>query len=244
VETPPGSSDTPPLRLEPRQRWRLTFSRVAADGEAAAGRDYTAAWERALWSSGLPVATNDAGRPRFSLGAPLPVRTAGLAELADLLLTMRIPGWRLRERLEPVLPPGHVLVDVEDIWLGAPPLTGRVAAADYAVRLAAGTEGRSVAAAAERVLAADRLIRERSKGGAVKSYDLRPLVVSILVDATAAAPAGSAGRTLRIRTRIHPELGSGRPEEVLAALAAELGEPIEALETVRERLLLLEDLDD
>jgi hypothetical protein len=48
---------------------------------------------------------------------------------------------------------------------------------------------------------------------------------------------------VRLRTRIHPELGSGRPEEALAALEDELGLPLEGVATVRERLVLAEDLE-
>jgi len=48
---------------------------------------------------------------------------------------------------------------------------------------------------------------------------------------------------VRTRTRFHPELGTGRPEEVLAALADAAGRPLEAATIVRERLLLIDDLD-
>ena len=47
---------------------------------------------------------------------------------------------------------------------------------------------------------------------------------------------------VRLRTRIHPELGSGRPDEVIAALADDLGLPLEPLETIREGLVLGDDL--
>ena len=226
----------PPPLPEARQRWRLTFSRLAAgEGETPAGRDYTALWEAALGESGLPVAMTDAGRFRFAVGAPLPARTAGRAELADLWLTERAPAWRVREGLERVLPAEHTLVALEDVWPGAPALAGRVAAAEYRVTLRGSVDADSTAAAAGRLLAADRLPRERVKGGGVKTYDLRPLLVSI----EAAVEAGRL--VVRVRTRTHPELGSGRPEEVIAALSDELDKPLEAVETVRERLILLDD---
>jgi radical SAM-linked protein len=243
MPTEPGLAvpDQPvPMASEPRQRWRLTFARVeAADGETPSGRDYITLWEAALAESKLPVATTDAGRCRFAIGAPLPARTAGRAELADLLLTERVPAWRVREAIERVLPPGHELAAVEDIWLGAPALAGRVAAADYRVMLRGPVDGRAITAAADRLLAADRLVRERAKGSGVKSYDLRPLLISLDVGAT----AGDGSVDVRIRTRIHPELGSGRPEEVVAAIAEQLGEPLEPIRTIRERLVLVDDLD-
>jgi radical SAM-linked protein len=238
----PAPAPVPAAPVEPRQRWRLTFGRTAAaDGEVLAGRDYTALWDKALVESGLPLATTDAGRCRFALGAPLPARTAGRAELADLWLTERVATWRVREGLDRVLPPGHELVDLESIWLGAPALAGRVAAADYVVRLGGGIDRTAIVAAVERLMAADRIVRERAKGGGVKSYDLRALLISIEIGDAADAEGG--GHTVvRLRSRIHPELGSGRPDEVIAALADELDKPLEPVATIRERLVLVDEI--
>jgi hypothetical protein len=122
--------------------------------------------------------------------------------------------------------------------MGAPALAGRVAAADYRITLADGLDTESIEAAARRLLDAATLPRERAKGGAVKVYDLRPQVISMRIDG-----GRGNGVVVRLRTRIHPELGSGRPEEVLAALADELSVPLVALETVRERLVLAEELN-
>ena len=187
----------------------------------------------------LPVATTDAGRCRFALGAPLPARAAGRAELADFLLTERVPAWQVREAIERVIPPGHELVALEDVWLGAPALAGRVAAADYRVVLDGQVDGRALAVAARALLSAGQLPRERAKGGGVKTYDLRPLLISIEV----IVGQDDSPVDVRFRTRIHPELGSGRPDEVIAALAEQLGAPIEPAETVRERLVLSDDLE-
>jgi hypothetical protein len=246
TELPAAPAEAAPAPLEVRQRWRLTFSRVpAAEGEIPTGRDYIALWEAALADCGLPVAMTDAGRFKFALAAPLPARTSGRAELADLWLTERVPAWRVREGLEGVLPAGHALVALEDVWPGAPALAGRVAAADYRVSLRGALDKGAIAAAADRLLAAERLDRERAKGGGVKSYDLRPLLISIAtaVEADETDAAGDERVVVRVRTRIHPELGSGRPEEVVAALADALGAPLEATETIRERLVLSDDLE-
>jgi len=225
----------------------VTFCRDLLPGEhGLVGRDYAAAWEDALGRSSLPIAETAAGRLRFSLAAPLPASSAGEAELAELWLTARLPAWRLREALTPPLPAGHRITDLEDVWIGAPALAGRVAAADYRVALAGEPDEREVAAAARRVIAARSLPRSRAKGGAVKSYDLRPLLISIRIGGGGEGDnvKGPAQRVLaRLRTRIHPELGSGRPEEVLAALSDELGIVLEATETVRERLVLADELE-
>ena len=123
------------------------------------------------------------------------------------------------------------------MWLGGPALSGQIAAADYEVDVVADAAGRDVVAAAvARLLARDRLPRERQKGGTVRTYDLRPLIAGL--DVGGEPPA----IVLRMRTRIHPELGTGRPDEVVAALMEDLGAPIVIRAISRRRLLLAEDL--
>ena len=255
METPAGVEGAPEANLtahraaplDARQRWRLTFCReLSAGDQGLVGRDYAAAWEEALGRSGLPIAETAAGRLRFSLGAPLPASVTGEAELAELWLTERCPAWQVRETLTPRLPGGHRITDLEDLWLAAPALAGRVAAADYRVTLAHAPDGPAVSAACGRLLDSRSLPRTRVKGGVAKEYDLRPLLISLTV-ADPGAGVGTDSRVesvvVRMRTRVHPELGSGRPEEVLAALADELGLPLQAAQTTRERLLLTDELD-
>ena len=234
VESTAGPS---PAGREPRQRWRLTFAREAGTAEPPViGRAYALLWEAALVASGLPVVIAESGRPRFALAAQLPAGAAGRAELADTWLTERLPAWRVREALEPVMLPDHELVRCEDTWLGAPALPGRVAAADYLAELREPLDRVAAADAADILLAAASLPRTRMKGGTVKSYDLRPLLLGIDV------LASSSGGRVRVRTRLHPELGAGRPDEVIAALAEEIGTTLTPASTARERLLLLDDL--
>jgi radical SAM-linked protein len=237
-EPVPDTTVSPPLALDPRQRWRVTFGRAASIGdEIPSGRDYIGRWEEALLSSGLPLLLLASGRPRIALGAPLPTGCAAEAELLELWLTELRPAWAVREGIEPGLPPGHRLAVLESIWLGAPALSGQIAAADYEVRLDGDVGAAELQAAADRILATRTLPRDRLKGGVVKTYDLRPLIVG-LQGLEAGAPA------VRMRTRIHPELGTGRPDEVVAALADALGRPLQISSTIRRRLLLVDELRD
>ncbi len=206
-------------------------------------------WLETLVASGLPVAGLEAGgtgRARIAFGAPLPAGMGGAAELADLYLLERRVTWQVREALEPLLPPGHRWVGAEDVWLGAPPLAGRVAAADWRVELepVAPSDVERVRAAGRALLAATELPRTRTKGGQDKRYDLRPLVADLAVEDDQARSDAGAGAALAVcfRTRIHPELGSGRPEEVVAALVDLASVALETLGIVRTRLVLAEDL--
>jgi hypothetical protein len=157
------ASPSPEAPAEARQRWRLTFRRGPLPAELV-GRVAIEAWQTALLESGLALAQRDAaGRPRVAFGAPLSAAAEGEAELAEIFLAERVPAWRVREALEDRLPAGHVLLSAEDVWLGAPPLAGRVVAADWRVELApVGIARDALAAAADGLVAATSLPRTRS----------------------------------------------------------------------------------
>lgn len=238
-----GAGATSSAPAEPRQRWRVTFRR-RPDAPSLAQREQGAAWEAAVAVSGLPIVGLDlpTPRPRLAFAAPLPVGMAADAELVDLLLSERRPVADVRVRLAGSLPAGHELVDVVDVWLGAPALAGQVAAADYLVELsvpegAPPIDGRAVEAAIDDVLAAPALPRRRDKGGRMVEYDLRPL----LIDVALAAIDPDRAATLRIRTRFDPERGVGRPEEVVAALADAAALDVSPARIVRERLILADE---
>ena len=204
------------------------------------GREYIGRWEDALLSSGLPVLVLATGRPRVALGAPLPNGCSAEGELLEFWLTAVRPAWQVREGLASDLQSGHRIAGLESIWIGAPALSGQIAAADYEVAVTADAPDPDVAAAAQRLLARARVPWDRQKSGETKTVDLRPLIVSL--EAVNPAAASSGGLVLRMRTRIHPELGTGRPDEVVGALAAELGAPLTISRIVRRRLLLADEL--
>jgi radical SAM-linked protein len=230
-----GPTDRP--RQELRQRWRLVVRR-SAEAPALTQRELAEAWELAVQECGLPVAWTDAATPRLrlSFAAPLPLGVIGEAELIDVFLTERVPTWRVREALDGRLPAGWALVDLYDVWPAGPPLAGRVVAADYRMELAAAAgDAMTVAAGVARIMSASELPRERLKGGGTVRYDLRPLIDEIAV-VESGPPV-----VVRARTRFDPELGTGRPDEVLAALAEAAGAPLEATAIIRERLILADD---
>lgn len=228
----PRPEPAPAAILEPRQRWRLTLAR-GAEAPRLAGRELNEAWEAALDAAGLPLARGAGARPKapVAFAAPLAVGMAAEAELMDVILCDRWPAWRAREALTGAMLPGWSMTDLEDVWLGAPALAAAVCAADYRIALGGEVDAAALAAAAERVLEARTLFRTRDKGGSSIRYDLRPLLESIeVVEGSSAA--------LRVRTRFDPQLGNGRPEEVVAALAEEVGQDLVIGEIVRERLIL------
>jgi radical SAM-linked protein len=205
----------------------------SADAPRVGGRELVEAWEEAVEATGLPLhRAAGKSRSRVAFGAPLPLAMAAEHELAEIFLTERVPVWRVREALTGALPAGWTLIDLCDAWVGGPPLAGRVMAADYRVELSGGPDAASIGEAARAVLDAADLPRNRLKGGVEVPYDLRPL----LLDVRVVDPGPPV--VLRMRTRFHPELGTGRPEEVVAAIGEQLGSPLEVGAIVRERLIV------
>ena len=241
-EPPPPEPPPPePPPAEPRQRWRLTFTRDAVPADQV-GRAVLDAWQGTLAGSGLPIAGLESaagGRARIAFAAPLPAAARGEAELADLWLLERRPAWAVREALADRLPGAHRLVDAEDVWLGAPALAAQVVAADWQIEIAGlGLDRERIAEAARRLIAARTLPRTRLKGTTDKRYDLRPLLADIAIEPESVPPVTDGSIVLRFRTRIHPELGAGRPEEVIAALAESVDVELDINAMTRMRLLL------
>lgn len=250
-----------PARL---QRWRFVVARAAdvagsgagastavssaAGGTTSAGataapstqREALDSWIAALSAAGLPVASTEGARarPRVTFGAPVPSGLALEADLLDVVLRDRWPIWRVREAMVGHVPPGWRIVDLHDVWPGAPPLPGQVAGAEYRIVLDTDVSGAALGDAASEMLAAPRLMRARAKGAGTVEYDLRPLVADVRV-CDDGPPV-----VLSLRTRIQPELGSGRPEEVVAELTARAGTAIGIESIVRERLVLVGEPDD
>jgi radical SAM-linked protein len=242
-----GDVDNRPT-AEPRQRWRIVFRR-SADAPEGTHREVVDPWLARLTASGLPL-THGGGRPRppLSFAAPMPLGVPVERDLADLILAERLPVHYVRARVESTLPDGIAIVDMHDVWLGVPPLAASVAAADYRVTFDAADGLRpALDRAAVDLLRASSLPRERTRGASLVSYDLRPLLADIRVgnppldldEAAVEAPRV----TIHVRTLFHPERGTGRPEEVVAALGERISRQLEPEAIVRERLILADELD-
>jgi radical SAM-linked protein len=225
------------LAAEPRQRWRITFGR-GTDAPPHTHREIADAWIAALRVS-LPLPHSEAARqrPPLTFAAPLSVGMPAERELADLYLADRLAAWHVRAAIRAAAPAGINVADAHDVWLGSPPLAGSVAAADYRIVLAGepSRDTQELRNAAAGLLAATTLERRRPRGTESIAYDLRPLLDAIEV--LSADPP-----VLLVRTRFHPERGAGRPEEVVAALGDAMGTSLEIATTVRQRVLLADEL--
>jgi radical SAM-linked protein len=228
---------------EPRQRWRIVFSREAAASSVTAAEEVEL-WAAAMSESGIPLASGGgrSSRPRLSFAAPTPTGVPCDRELLDIVLTKRLSRAEVRDRLERACPAGHRIVDLFDVWLGEPSITARLGAADYRI-VVGGAGPDQISAAAGALLSAGSLPRRRSKGeGRSVEYDLRPLVLDL-----AAVPDSTPATdrtTIRARLRLAQDGPSGRVEELVLALAEQAGRELTLVSAVRERLLTSDELED
>ncbi len=213
---------------EIRQRWRLVFAR---DEEARylSHLDAVRLWERAFRRGEIPIAKSEGfnPRPKLVFAAPLQLGMLAERELADIFLAERLAAHDLRHRLEAGMPRGYRVVDLHDVWVGASALAPQLAAADYRMTLC-NVEKDDLAAAVAKLKAADTLPRLRRREKRSISYDLRPLLLeaevrppdpaAMVPDTIELPPVG-----LWLRLRHSQNQGSGRVDEVVAALADELG---------------------
>lgn len=213
---------------ESKQRWRLVFARDD-DARFLSHLDAVHLWERAFRRGEIPVAESEgfSPRPRLIFAAPLQLGLLAEHELADLFLAERLTQSDLRRRLVEGMPRGYRLIDLHDVWVGASALATQLVAADYRLDLL-GTGPDPLDRAAAALIAAPALRREKRREKKVIAYDLRPLLLELKV--VEAAPVGSEAAVtdlpaagLWMRLRHSQDQGSGRPEEVVAAIAQELG---------------------
>lgn len=208
------------------QRLRVTFAR-GEEMKYITHLDLMRFWERALRRAELPVAYSEGFSPhaQIALAAPLPVGTTSDAELMDVFMAEGMAPKTLIRQLSPQLPAGISIVSVEEAGMALPALQADVRFAEYVVHVPAGTcghdvetggwkleAGTDVGAAVERFLAAVSIPWEHKREDEVKSYDIRAQVEVIELIAR-------DGDAVRLRLRLkNDSSGSGRPEQVVAAL--------------------------
>jgi hypothetical protein len=109
-------------------------------------------------------------------------------ELADVGFTVRVTLVAARAALSNTLPVGYELVDLHDVWAGAPTVASLVVAGDYRVIAAASADAtpgdalaslEAVSRAIVQTLDAPRLERARDKGGGRAIVDIRPQIISL-----------------------------------------------------------------
>jgi radical SAM-linked protein len=195
------------------QRIRMVF-RKGVQIKYISHLDLMRAWERALRRADVPLAYSEGfnPRPKLQFASALPVGLVGRAELLDIFLDQRLESQVLAKRVEAQLPHGLELATVSEVPLQGPSLPSQVVAAEYKAVVHSKDMFEEVGARISALLALESIPRTRERPRGAKSYDLRPLIQELQL-------MGMDGDcvVIAMHLRAGPK-GTGRPDEVLAAL--------------------------
>jgi radical SAM-linked protein len=191
-------------------RYRITFTRDKSI-RFVGHLDLAKTWERILRRADLPVAHSQGFHPlpKITFASALPVGCTSEAELMDVVLTEALDPADMLRRLATTLPSGIGIVSIVEAPLNAPALQAELRWAEYLVTIETSESRKQVEAHVQTFLDASSVMRER-RG---KSYNLRPLVLSLQIEAVSESSAQIA-----MRLMADASVGTGRPDEVLSAL--------------------------
>jgi len=202
-------------------RLRITFSKTEAM-RYTGHLDLHRTWERSFRRARLPLAYSQGfhPQPRLNLACALPLGFTSDCEVLDAWLEQELSIADVMSALEPSLPPGINIHQIEVVDQHLPALQTQVQSADYVVTLLGSPP--DLSERIDRMVNAASLPRVRRN----KPYDLRPLIEDLQ---QISDHAGQPRLAIRMTAR---EAATGRPEELLA----ELGIPFEATRVHRVSL--------
>lgn len=204
-------------------RLRITFAKTEAM-RFTGHLDLHRTWERTFRRAGLPLAYSQGfnPHPRLNLGSALPLGFTSECEVIDAWLEQDLPLEQVKQALQPALPPGLRLLDMQAVEPRRPALQSELEASEFTLTLLENCP--DLTERCQALLQAESLPRVRRE----KAYDLRPLVLAL--ERLPDNELGQQRLLLRLSAR---EGATGRPEEVLDAL----GIGAEQARTHRQRLI-------
>jgi radical SAM-linked protein len=145
--------------------------------------------------------------PRISWVGAAPTGTASEAEYVEVAVITEVEPAALARALDQALPPGLDIQEVVRVRSG--PLADRIDASRWHVEVP-GVDGATLAAAAEKLLAADAVEVDKMTKNGRRRIDVRPAIVSLQVSA-----GQSYGMMDVVVRQTSPVV---RPDDVLSAL--------------------------
>jgi radical SAM-linked protein len=208
------------------QRLRIRFRR-GEEIKYISHLDIIRLWQRALNRAGVAVAYSEGfnPHPRLSLAVPLAIGVTSEAELMDIYLEKWSSPHTFSDAVSRQLPRGVEILQVYNIGITLPSLQSQASFAEYKVTLETDRTRADIEAAIAALLARESLPWQHQRDTGPHRYDLRQLIDDIwLVE----CPDGRCTLGMRLRC---DSTGSGRPEQVAAALGFE--EYPEAIHRIR-----------
>jgi radical SAM-linked protein len=198
------------------QRLRIRFSR-GEEIKFISHLDIMRLWQRVLNRAGVEIAYSEGfnPHPRMSLAAPLALGVTSEAELMDIVLAKFVSPHSFTAAVSRQLPPGITVSGVYNTPLTMPSLQSQVRQAEYTVGLVTEKTKEEIESAITSLLEKESLPWQHQRDTGPHKYDLRALIEDLwLMD------WHSGGCTIGMRLRCDSN-GSGRPEQVTAALGFE-----------------------
>jgi radical SAM-linked protein len=195
------------LRIRYAKRGRLRFT---------SHRDFSRAFERALFRAGVPMAYSSGfnPHPRISYAGASPTGAASEAEYLEIGLSEEVDPEVVRRELDASLPEGLDLLEVVPSAGGS--LADRLEASLWEVTVV-GVDPVAVAAGVERLLATAEIPVERMTKKGLRTFDARAAIVSL--ESRAVGASANGGETCAILAVVlRHGTPSVRPDDVLAAL--------------------------
>ena len=198
------------------QRLRIRFRR-GQEVKFISHLDVMRLWQRALKRAGISLAYSEGftPHPRISLAVPLALGITSDAELMDIVLAKWLSPHSFAAVASQQLPPGIEIVQVYPIALTMPSLQSQVRFVEYRVELETEKGQKDIESAIASLLSMEHLPWQHQRDTGPRHYDLRALIGDLrLIDWR------KGHCTIGMRLRCDSG-GSGRPEQVAAALGFE-----------------------
>ena len=198
------------------QRLRIRFNR-GEEIKFISHLDIMRLWQRALNRADVEIAYSEGfnPHPRMSLAAPLALGVTGEAELMDIFLAKWVSPHVFTTAISRQLPRGIEIKQVFNIALTMPSLQSQVRFAEYTVGLETGKGRDEIETAINALLDKESLPWQHQRDTGTRHYDLRALVEDLWLSGWR---QGYCDIVMRLRS---DSSGSGRPEQVAAALGFE-----------------------
>lgn len=198
------------------QRMRIRFSR-GEEIKYISHLDIMRLWQRALNRAGIALAYSEGfnPHPRMSLAAPLALGVTSDAELMDIVLEKFVSPHSFTAAIGRQLPRGIAIDGVYNTPLTMPSLQSQVSLAEYRVEIETEKDKPDIESAVNSLLDKASLPWQHQRDTGPHKYDLRALIDDLWLIEWRRGHC-----TLGMRLRCDSN-GSGRPEQVAAALGFE-----------------------
>ena len=184
-------------------------------------------WERTFRRAKLPLVYSQGfhPQPKIQLASPLPLGFLSEFEIVDFVLERELEVLTLKSTLSLALPLGISINSIKSVDLREPALQTQTEASEYHIFFLEELDPTTLEQELSKI--EDQTSIKRTRRG--KSYDLRPLILSIEL---------ITGSKTYIKMVLSSKDGAtGRPEEVLS----ELGIPLETTRIIRKKIILMND---